>query len=312
MTIQVTSTTDPTETAKAEVQKEQVQSAPEAKAPEQKESTESGTEETEAKESETNESEEDVSDEETEAKDSEKDKPKKKGGFQRRIDKLNAAKADAQREAEYWKRVALEKQVAGESKKESVESKTPVTAEGKPNPDHFETHAEYVEALTDWKTEQKLKERDQKLEKSKLETEQEKILKSYTERVESFKKATADFEDVLAEVDDVITSPTVTQIIVESENGPALAYELAKNREEFERINKLPPLAAARELGRIESKIAAKATEEKKPEPKKTTKAPQPITPVGSKGGVVEKSIFDESLSQKEYEALRAKQRSAG
>jgi hypothetical protein len=61
--------------------------------------------------------------EELEASGDDKDKPKKKGGFQRRIDKLNAAKADAQREAEYWKQEALksvsQSQARAKSRKES-------------------------------------------------------------------------------------------------------------------------------------------------------------------------------------------------
>lgn len=304
MTIQVFSNDAPAAKAPAAAV-EPPPSAPEAKASEQNESTESDTEETEAKD----ESEDTEGDEPEESKEAAKDKPKKKGGFQRRIDKLNARYAAAQQESDHWKALALKNKDAGETKGESVEKK-PATAEGKPNPDSFETHVEYVEALTDWKTEQKFKEREQRAEKSKLESEQEKFLKSHTERVKSFAEKTEDFADVLSEVDDIPVSPTIQELIITSENGPELMYELAKNRDEYARICKLSPLAAARELGKIESKINAKASDEKQ-EPKKLTKAPKPIDPVGGAKAAVTKSLDDPNLSQAEYEAIRRKQLAA-
>ena len=306
MSIQVRSN-EVTEVNTTAATAEPTQSAPEAHAPtEQKESSESDTEETEASQGETDES-GDSEDHSDESKDDAKDKPKKKGGFQRRIDKLNARYSAAQQEVEYWRQLALKQTGAGEPKKEPVESKQPAVADGKPNPDHFDTHAEYVEALADWKTEQKLKERDQKLEKTKLEIEQANTLKAHSDRVKSFAEKTDDFADVLESVDDIPVSTAVQEIIISSENGPELMYELAKNRDEYARICKLPPLAAARELGRIESRIASKASESK-PETKKLTKAPKPIGPVGGSKGAVVKSIDDPGLSQAEYEKLRREQ----
>jgi hypothetical protein len=307
MTIQVISQEPKVEPAKEPVKTEasENKSEPEATASEQNESTESDPEETDAKGEEK--SDESESNDEEQSDDNKEKPTKKKGGFQRRIDKLNARNSAAQQEIEYWKQQAL--RGAGESKTETkVETKQ--TSEGKPNPETFETHAEYVEALTDWKIDQKNKEAAQKMEKSKFESEQEKLVKSYTEKAKSFFEKTADFADVLAEVDDIPLSPTLQDIILSSENGPELAYELAKNREEFARVCKLSPLAAAREMGKLEARLASKQSAGTT-EIKKTTKAPAPIKPVGSKGGTIEKDINDPNLSQKEYEALRAKQLAA-
>lgn len=308
MTIQVRSN-DPVADAKvSEAVKEEQKSALEAKASEQKQPSESETEEKEAKEEVEDES-GDLEADEAEGKqdDSDKEKPRKKGGFHRRIDKLNARVAERERELEYWKSVATKGAV--EPKKEQVDSKPLASVEGKPNPEKFDTHAEYVEALTEWKVEQKQKEREDKLEKSKLEAEQANVFKAHADRVKSFSEKTKDFDEVLAEVEDVPLSPTIQELIVSSENGPALMYELAKNRAEFERICKLSPLAAARELGKIESKLDANASDEKNPEPKKLTKAPKPLEPVGTGSkGTIHKSIFDQSLSQADYERLRMEQ----
>lgn len=273
------------------------------------ESDPANTEASEEAETEKDESEADDSEQEPEAKDSEKDKPKKKGGFQRRIDKLNARATASQQEAEYWKQQALKG--AGEPKADAKVEKPQADQAGKPDPETFDTHTEYVEALTDWKIEQREKASLEKAQKSQLETEHEKLLKTHFDRVNSFREKTTDFMEVLESVDDLPVSPTVQEIIVASENGPELMFELAKNRAEYERINKLPPLAAARELGRIEAKLAASSETKPTTEIKKQTKAPAPIAPVSSKGGSKEKSIFDPELSQAEYERLRAKQRAA-
>lgn len=241
------------------------------------------------------------------------DKPKKKGGFQRRIDKLNARFSAAQQEVDYWKQQALKS--ASDSKKTEPElaAKPLASSEGKPDIDKFDTHAEYVEALTDWKTEQKLKEREAQAERSKLETEQQKLVREHHERVKSFADKTEDYAEVLEDVNDVRIPAGLQQAIVESDRSAELIYELAKNRAELERISKLPPLAAARELGKFESKLPSQASSEdqktEKKEPKKITQAPKPIAPVGTGGkGSAPKSIYDPNLSQSEYERLRREQ----
>lgn len=282
-------------------------SAPEVKASEQKDdSTESGTEEKDEELGAKDDLEDsDEAEDLDESRDEAKDKPKKVGGFQRRINKLNAAKAEAEREANYWKKLALEKEAAGEKKVEKAEAKAPST--GKPSPDDFDTHAEYVEALTDWKVEEKARALEEKTRKTALQTQQEKLLEAHTERVKSFAEKTKDFQDVLENVDDIPVSATVQELIVTSDNGPELMYELAKNRDEFERISKLSPLAAAREIGRIETKLQKASSEVETPKPK-ITKAPKPIEPVGSGKGTIAKTIYDPNLPFTEYERIRREQ----
>lgn len=285
-----------------------------AKPAEQKKSEESETSETEDSEVEADEESEVEGDEPEAKEDSEKDKPRKKGGFQRRIDKLNARNTAIQQQLEYWKEQALKGAKLDSKDKPAEKSDAPkgeANQAGKPDPDKFDTHAEYVEALTDWKLEQREKAAREKAEQDRIKTEQETLIKSHTERVKAFTEKTKDFHEVLEQVDDVPVSPTVEHILLSSENGPELMYELAKNRADYERINKLSPVAAAREIGKIEAKIAASksaSSETKKQEPKKLTQAPKPIAPVGGSKGTVEKSIDDPELSFAEYERLRREQ----
>lgn len=295
MTIQVLSSdpkadaavNKPADATKVEEKAEQAASAP---------AEETQAEHKEAANSEAAATEEEESEVEPEGKDSESKKdaeaepeveasstepPKKKGGFQRRIDKLTEQKMLAQQEAEYWKQQAIKSAGAPKLDALKVELPKPAAGDGKPKPDAFETHAEYVEALTDWTTDQKFKERDQKAENTRLETERAKQTTTYQEKAKAFLAKHPDFDEV---VEDLVVSPVVVGIIQSSENGPEIAYELGKNPDEAKRIAKLPPLQAALELGAIKSRIASKASGEKKSEPKRVSSAPAPIAPVGGGG----------------------------
>ncbi len=63
-----------------------------------------------------------------------------------------------------------------------------------------------------------------------------------------------------------------------SEVGPDVAYYLGTNVKETERIARLPPILQAKEIGKIEAKLADN------PPVKRTTSAPAPITPVTARG----------------------------
>lgn len=240
---------------------------------------------------------------EEEGKEEEEEKPKKPlKGFKKRINKLNERLAAKEQEAEYWRRQALEGKGAQETKPDlNKEAKT----EGKPKADDFDSHDEYVEALADWKTEQKLKEHDARQRETQAKTEHQSQVETYQQGIQVLMEKHEDFEEALESVDDIRVSPAVQQLLLDSKNGPDLTYHLAKNREEFERINKLSPLAAARELGKFEAGLS-------KPEPKqearKQTKAPDPIKPLSGSGkSQSEKTIYDDGLSQAEFEALEKK-----
>lgn len=304
---------------------EEDKSAQEGSNSEQKDSSETGAEEKEEKEERTDGSEEsdeakdeaeekseDESEGEEDDKEPENEKPKKKGGFQRRVDKLTRKISEKDTEIEYWKREALKKGATESKEGEEVEPKaeSKETDPGKPRAEDFDDHSEYVEALAEYKADQKIKDYASKQEQKRIQSEQQAKVNSHIQRVQEFSEKVDDFQEVLEGVDDIQASATVQEVIITSENGAELMYELAKDRAEYARICNLTPIAAARALGRFESKISSRSSQEKV-EPKKITKAPKPLTPVGSKGGKAEKSIYDAgSMTQKEYEALRAKQRS--
>lgn len=272
--------------------------------PEQKPAAKSDNAETEESEKSEDDAEDEESDEDSESKDesedTEEEKPKKrKSGFQKRINKLNAKLANKDQEIDYWKKKALEGDKP-ESKQE------PESKDGKPDPNDFESNEDYLEKLAEWKADQIIEKREQERNKKAQKKSHAEKIKSHAKRVQDFSEQTEDFFEVLDDVGHIETTPSMESLLIESENGPELMYALAKDPEEFERLNSLPPMAMSRELGKFEAKLSAPSESVK---PKKKTKAPKPASTVKGKGATVEKSIYDPDISQAEYERIRMKQR---
>lgn len=266
---------------------------------EQKEDKSAASEDDDAETLETKDEDSDDSD------DDQEQKPKRRSGFKKRIDKLTSKITEKEKELEYWRSVALQKEE--HAKKETKSEPEVVAQDAKPDLDNFDTYEDYLEALTDYKAKQIVKEhlskQAEESKKSKEQQEYEKTISAHQNRINEFKAKVEDYDDVIEEVADVPVSLAFQNLIIESDNGPELIYELAKDRETLERLNSLPAMQLARELGRIEAKLSKPQKEEKK-----VTSAPAPIKPVGKKTSGVKKSIYDPNLSQAEFERLRAEQ----
>jgi hypothetical protein len=230
---------------------------------------------------------------------------KPKRGFKRRIEKLNAKLSAAEAQAEHWRQQALRGQ-----KPEERPEETPVaaTAKGEPNSDDFESATEFYRAHAKWAAQEEIKAAKESERQEKLRTEAESKKTAFIGKVDAFKKAHDDFEDVIADVDDIQMSPAISQAILESDNGPELMYELAKNSEEYARMCALSPFEAVRALGRFEARLTKPSEEKKITKPKTTTKAPPPPRPISTSSANGKKSVYDEDISQSEYERIRADQ----
>ena len=160
-----------------------------------------------------------------------------------------------------------------------------------PKPADFQSATDFVEALAEWKADQKIAEREFKQQQSKVEM-------SYADREETARDKYADFQEVVyAHPKDggPAISEYMAAAIKDSEMGPEIAYHLGKNVAESRRIFDLSPIAQAREIGRIEAKLSAK------PDPvKKVVSVPEPIKPVTPRSTSVSVSTSD-PRSLKEY-----------
>ena len=84
-------------------------------------------------------------------------------------------------------------------------------------------------------------------------------------------------------------------MILECDSPHDVVYYLGKNPDEGRRLSAMNPVAAARELGKIEARLSA-------PRPKTTTSAPDPISPVR---GTASGTKNPERMSPAEWRAAR-------
>ena len=205
----------------------------------------------------------------TSEEDSEKKEPKKEPkGFQKRINEIVGEREEQRRRAD-----AAEAKLAEIEKKEEKpeEEKVP---EIEPKPESYDDYDQFLVAREKWHEAQVLKKVDEQIKKSQAEatrTQAETVLKA---KVEAAHEKYADFEKVA--LTDVPYSDAMFEAVAESENFADVSYYLGEHRDEADRIARLSPLAAAREIGRIEERLT------KETRPKKITKAPEPVDTVGS------------------------------
>lgn len=265
---------------------------------------------------------EDKKDEKKEVADdkSEKDKTdehqkddKTPASVQKRIDELTRLRRSAERDSSFKdkKIAALEEEV-----KKLKESSS---AAAKPVKEDFENEDEYIEALTDWKIDQKLskqppsEKKDDKI-KEEINTRWDAIDQMFDAGGEKHE----DFKDLVMNPTLQLTEAMV-DLIIGTDNAEEVIYHLAKNADLSAKIAAMPLLQAAREIGKIEkevglqlSKLPTEKKEEKKEEKKVVpvekkivSDAPDPITPVRTESRI---TVDPNTMSPKEYRKWRESQ----
>lgn len=134
-----------------------------------------------------------------------------------------------------------------------------------PSPDQFQSPNDYAEFIR--------AEADKLVQQREAAKQQSQVLESYQEREEQARDKYDDFEQVAYNPNLPITN-VMAETIQHSEIGPELAYYLGSNPKDADRISRLSPYLQAKEIGKIEAKLADN------PPVKRTTSAPAPISPV--------------------------------
>ena len=161
------------------------------------------------------------------------------------------------REQRKWEREQAARATEAQARKAPVEI---------PPIEQFASPEEYADLLAERKAEELLARREQARAQSE-------IIEVYHDREEEARNKYDDFEQVAYNPKLPITNE-MAQTIQSSEVGPDMAYYLGSNPKEAERISRLSPLQQAKELGKIEAKLA------ESPVVKKTSSAPAPIAPI--------------------------------
>jgi hypothetical protein len=194
-------------------------------------------------------------------------KPKKTA--QERIDEITRARREAEREAAYWRKAAIEK----DTPKPAAPESPVVAGPQRPKIEQFDTQEQYEDALFTWRDNV----REIQTAQAKREKEHVEALDAFNTRAAKLREEHEDFDEV---IESPVFSPSMRVAILQSENGPDLAYYLGLevNRELASKIRNLSVERQLYEMGKLETNLLfSKQT-------KKVTNAPAPIRPVGMSG----------------------------
>jgi hypothetical protein len=156
----------------------------------------------------------------------------------------------------------------------------PAPGKGAPKPPRLEDfnydQQAYEDARLAFNTKQAVNEAigqtQQQERESKIREARQELVEEFNEALPSVKERIPDYDQVMDSCK-VDLRKDVGDLILSSDKGPHLAYELAKNNgAKLREIQSLPPNEAARAIGRIEARLSL-------PQPKKQTQAPTPIKP---------------------------------
>lgn len=211
-----------------------------------------------------------------EASEGEGDKPKPKPTAQERFDELTRLRREAEREAEFWKAKATQGQPTEKPAREEPQE------DAEPDPAEYtygETDPAYIKNLARYEGRKAYRD---EAEKDRRANAVRTVEQSWNERQQSFAKDKPDYKDVV-DNDRWDCSQPMADAIRTSDVGPAVAYHLAKNPDEARRIAALNPLAAIREIGRLEARLDT--TSQANPPGKPASDAPTPPPQLRGNGG---------------------------
>lgn len=206
-------------------------------------------------------------------------KPKSKGGFQRKIDKLNARIKELESQ-----------QLAGQTPPPAAAATgnasggtaadAPQFSKPKPKLEDFDGIEQFTEALTDWKLEAKEFDRAEAAKQQTAQQQAQALIGAWNDGVERVKAAHTDYDRVIASAQDVQLPPAQQRLFLESKHGPELAYTLAQDPNELTKFAGLNPLDAAKYFGALEAKFSTSSAHNKTPV---STRAPRPPSTVGAR-----------------------------
>lgn len=244
------------------------------------------------------------------------EKPKVRGGFQAKIDRLIKQQASTEERAVAAERKAAELEAKlngnGAEKKETK-------ADAEPVRENFQTEAEFIRALTRWEVKQEMKAEREAEEKEAQAAAAKEAISSYNKKAIEAQAAHEDWNEVFKQ--DINIPVIVGDAIVHTiKNGPEVAYFLGKNPEICEEMCAVHPLEAVAMAVKISEQLEknsgeeAETEEEEEPEEKAAAeeekpvrKAPAPIKPVS--GGTTRSTIPLGKADFQTYKKLRAQGR---
>jgi len=227
--------------------------------------------------------------------------PAKKPGIQKRIDELTRERHEAFRAAEYWRQQAEAAKAAPQQQPEKPAPKI----------EDFQDINAFFQARDQWVEERAVarlrQEQATQRQQSQAQQQQETAVIQFQQKAERFKASEAEVAERYPDYLEVAQSPLMQQLktqrpdvahaVIDSDHGAEIVYYLGKNPQTAAKLAQMAPIAAAREIGRIEQMFM-------QPRPQ-ASNAPPPPRQVGNNAQVERKP---EDMSFAEYRRWRMSQ----
>lgn len=157
--------------------------------------------------------------------------------------------------------------VAGNGHRPTPAAAAPVPAAPtpKPTPDQFQDYGEYIEALTDWKTDQKLAAAEQKRQQAEqqraAEAEFQRLHTSWEQRKQAARTKYPDFDAVALEASTAIPPGSLVDgWILEHKAGADVLYHFQKHPDELSDLLALPLFDQADALALLSQRLTGQAS----------------------------------------------------
>ena len=220
---------------------------------------------------------------------------KPRTGVQKRLDELTRNWRQAERDRDHWREQATRQP-----------PQQPQAAQGEPTLEQFGGDpAKFYAEHARWAAREVLRQEKEEQAKQKKEESKREKDKKFAERAGKARDKYEDFDDLVFNDSTLPITPDMADYISESEDGPEVAYWLAKNPQEAHRIAQMNGRDADRALARIEARISTPAPTPAAPKP--VTNAPPPPQRVGTASNAGAPVLRDE-MSTAEWVRLRNKQ----
>ena len=197
------------------------------------------------------------------------------------LQKNAVAKKERERAERKFKRETDALRVEFDNKFESLKEPKP-SADGQPLLDDYDDFVSWSKANTKWEIKNARSEWETETKVSEENKRRDALKQTHDDRANKFRREQLDYDEVIANLNDIDlpasaeVSYAIRDAIMTSDLSPQLLHYFGKNIDDLERIGDLTPMAAAREIGKIEAKILSGI------KPNQTSSAPAPINPLGS------------------------------
>ena len=174
----------------------------------------------------------------------------------------------------------------------------------RPTPDDYKDAFEYAEALSSWSAEQALVKREQEVKQKEADAKRETVYKTWSQKLEATKAELPDYEDMVAS-STVKVNDIVRDAILESDVGPRILYEIASDDDLAEKLTTMSLPSALKLIGKLEVQFERTDSKAEKKTVVAKSKAPEPIRPLRSTGGLAEVATDGENISFQHWKAGR-------